>query len=975
MYIDILKNKVLKNKFSISYKNGEKLFKNGNVKFIDSKEIEGVANIYGRVNDGPRDYSTHIKINNKNNYYDLKCSCNLSREARLSGGKFACEHIIATILSLVNNDDVSTFKRKKERINITLRLEESFNPDYIFKAVLYLGTIGRIKISNKSELNFNVFSEEGSYSFKNIEYSKDEKRLLKLLLKMDFKIRDSELRNFLFISRDINLQIKISSSEYEGRIILNPLPLKFTLRYDNNKIRLQGTKTPIKALNTEKTVFLFNREIYIPPFKQCNAYSTIYDALIKKHYTYIKESALDRVIKILSSIGELNINDDIRELIVSKEEINLYFYKKNSHIYCKFKIDINKKYLKTSLKIKSIEEILFNNKFTRKDEEYLFVGEDKELLNLLKSNIHNYCNITSSKELKELKLLSMDDIKGNVESIDSNLKFNLNINDIDSEEFILAINEFKNGNSFYKFSNYSFLDFSNNKISEFMNFLCFINYKGEELNLPNGYEELFSEEIKNIKFINIIDKNKNSSEGLISPPKELKATLRDYQIEGLSWLQNKKEQGLFGILADEMGLGKTIQAISFLLLNKSGVSIVITQTSLIYNWLEEFNKFAPSLKVACIHGNKSKRSKLLENIKDYDVILTSYGTLNMDIEYYKNINFENLIIDEAQNIKNSKAKITKNIKSINGNFRLALTGTPIENNLMELWSIFDFLKPGYLFSEHDFKLKFRRVDDKNLNYLKLIIKPFILRRTKKEVLTELLDKNQWTFYISMTDEQKRYYKSSLKKYSKEIKDTNNHISVLAILTKLRQIALDPSILDENYTGGSGKINATLTLINKSLEGNKKTLIFSQFTSLLYKLREHLDNLNIEYYYLDGSTKAIDRINLCNEFNKSNKVKVFLISLKAGGTGLNLTSAEKVIHFDPWWNPAVENQATDRAHRIGQKNEVEVIKIISKGTIEEKILKLKEGKDRMISTLLSQGGSYKETYLTKEELDYILSFDE
>lgn len=975
MYLDFFKNKVLKNKFSISYKNGEKLFKSGNVKFIDSKEIEGITNIYGRINDGPREYSTHIKINNKNNYYDLKCNCNLSKQANLSGGKFACEHIIATILSLVNNDDIDTFERKKERVNITLRLEESFNSDYIFNVVLYLGSIGRIKISNKSELNFNVFSEKGSYSFKNIEYSKDEKRLLKLLLKMDFKIRDNELRNFLFISRDINLQIKISSAEYEGRVILTPLPLKFTVKYDNNKIRLQSTKTPIKALNTEKTVFLFNRQIYIPPFNQCNAYSTIYDALSKRHYTYIKESSLDRAIKILSSIGELNINDDVRELIATREEIDLHFYKSNSKVYCKFKIDTSKKYLKTSLKVKSIEEILFNNKFTRKDDEYLFVGEDEELLSLLKSNIHNYCNITSSGELKEFKLLSIDDIKGKADFIDNNLRFNLNLNDIDSEEFILAINEFKNGSSFYKFNNYSFLDFSNDKVSEFMNFLCFINYKGEEMNLPNGYEELLYEEGKNIKFISILEKHNNSSKGLISPPKELKATLRDYQIEGLSWLQNKKEQNLFGILADEMGLGKTIQAISFLLLNKNGMSIVITQTSLVYNWMEEFNRFAPSLKVACIHGTKSKREKMLESIKDYNVILTSYGTLNMDIEHYKNINFENLIIDEAQNIKNSRAMITKNIKSINSNFKLALTGTPMENNLMELWSIFDFLKPGYLFSEHDFKLKFRKVNDKNLNYLKLIIKPFILRRTKKEVLTELPDKNQWTFYIPMTDEQKRYYKSSLKKYSKEIKDTSNHISVLALLTKLRQIALDPSILDESYTGGSGKINATLTLINKSLEGNKKTLIFSQFTSLLYKLREHLDNLNIEYYYLDGSTKASDRIKLCNEFNKSEEVKIFLISLKAGGTGLNLTSAEKVIHFDPWWNPAVENQATDRAHRIGQKNEVEVIKIISKGTIEEKILKLKEGKDIMISTLLSQEGKYNETSLTKEELDYILSFDE
>ena len=440
-------------------------------------------------------------------------------------------------------------------------------------------------------------------------------------------------------------------------------------------------------------------------------------------------------------------------------------------------------------------------------------------------------------------------------------------------------------------------------------------------------------------------------------------------------MENKKKHKLFGILADEMGLGKTIQAISFLLLNKGEKSMVITETSLVYNWLEEFKKFAPSLKVAFIHGNKEKRINVLKDILEYDVVLTSYSTLNMDIKYYDSIVFDNLIIDEGQNIKNSKSKVAKNVKTIKSETRFALTGTPIENNLMELWSIFDFLKPGYLFSEKEFKEKLGKGGEDELKYLKLIIKPFILRRTKKEVLTELPNKNQWIYYVSMTEKQKEYYKLNLDSIKKKAKEENNFISVLSFLTKLRQIALDPSIVDENYHGGSGKVNAILKLIESSLKENKKTLIFSQFTTILSKLKDKLEPLNIKYYYLDGSTKAEERVRLCEEFNNSLDVKLFLISLKAGGTGLNLTSAERVIHFDPWWNPAVENQATDRAHRIGQKNEVEVIKIISKDTIEENIMKLKEEKNRIISSVLSEDNSqdFKGSFLSKKEIEYLLEF--
>ena len=289
--------------------------------------------------------------------------------------------------------------------------------------------------------------------------------------------------------------------------------------------------------------------------------------------------------------------------------------------------------------------------------------------------------------------------------------------------------------------------------------------------------------------------------------------------------------------------------------------------------------------------------------------------------------------------------------------KFALSGTPIENNLLELWSLFDYIMPGYLYSRRKFQDKFMK-RDKNTEDLKRLIKPFILRRLKTEVMSELPDKIEKRFLIEMTDEQKKVYKSyvdDIKVKMKEKDFTKDKITIFSYLTKLRQLTLDPSILVEGYKGGSGKIDVTVELIQEFIKNDHKILLFSQFTSVLDNLKKILETEGIEYFYLDGQTKASQRVELVNEFNNSNKTKVFLISLKAGGTGLNLTSADVVIHFDPWWNPAIEDQATDRAHRFGQKNVVEVIKLIAKGSIEEKIIKLQESKKEIINEVMN--GNY------------------
>lgn len=418
-----------------------------------------------------------------------------------------------------------------------------------------------------------------------------------------------------------------------------------------------------------------------------------------------------------------------------------------------------------------------------------------------------------------------------------------------------------------------------------------------------------------------------------------------------------------------MGLGKTIQTITLLLSKEGKLSLIITPTSVLYNWKNEFEKFAPSLKVGIIHGSLKKRSSLLDNYKDYDVLLTTYGTLRRDLALYEDKNFDFCIIDEGQNIKNKASKISEAVKSIKANCKLALTGTPIENNLLELWSIFDFIMPMYLFSVEKFKDKFMKGNDEDLKELKELISPFILRRLKEEVLDELPEKIEKEYIIPMASKQRQVYNSYMKEVKKKLKENkDNKILILSYLTKLRQLCLDPSLLIEDFKEESSKIRAIEEIVNEGLEANKKIIIFSQFTSALNKIGNKLNNNDIEYLYLDGSIKAKERLRLSQEFNEGS-TNIFLISLKAGGVGLNLTSANIVVHFDPWWNPAVEDQATDRAYRIGQKNIVEVIKLISKDTIEEKIIKLQEEKKELISKIIDGNmlTGDKLNSITEEEL--------
>lgn len=450
-------------------------------------------------------------------------------------------------------------------------------------------------------------------------------------------------------------------------------------------------------------------------------------------------------------------------------------------------------------------------------------------------------------------------------------------------------------------------------------------------------------------------------------PKEIKADLRPYQIEGVHWLERLRLMFLNGILADDMGLGKTLQAIVALTQmhskHKNARSIIVCPTSLLYNWKEELHKFNAKLTTMVVDGIPSQRKKLLAKIPEYDIVITSYTLLQKDIETYSQTHFSYAILDEAQHIKNRSTRNAKSVKMIQAAHRLILTGTPIENSLEELWSLMDFLMPGFLSSFDRFMEKYIRTSGQqhvqNIEYLRKKVSPFILRRMKSDVLKDLPPVDELVYHCQLSNVQMELYKS----YAASARDElvklverdgfdKVQIHVLATLTRLKQICCHPAIFakEKAELGDSAKYDMLLELLQTLVESGHKTVIFSQYTRMLQIMREDFEQRGIRFSYLDGTTK--NRLDIVKAFNEDNAIPVFLVSLKAGGTGLNLVGADTVIHYDMWWNPAVENQATDRVHRLGQKKSVSSYKLVTLGTIEEKIVEMQKRKKGLVKKVVS-----------------------
>ncbi len=553
--------------------------------------------------------------------------------------------------------------------------------------------------------------------------------------------------------------------------------------------------------------------------------------------------------------------------------------------------------------------------------------------------------------------------------------------ELSQEELLDVLNQYRRKKKYYRLKNGDFLNLEEQGLEELAAMLEVMHVSPKEfskgkMKLPL-YRALYLDKMleqcsgiytdRDSHFKKLIKNFKTIEDSDYEIPQTLRSVMRKYQKHGYRWLRTLENSGFGGILADDMGLGKTLQVIAALLAARNegkleAPSLIITPASLVYNWQEEFRRFAPELSVGVVAGNQAQRRELLERYQEWDVLVTSYDLLKRDIAEYEEKQFSYQVIDEAQFIKNHSTAAAKSVKVIRSRVKYALTGTPIENRLSELWSIFDYLMAGFLYGYDTFKKELETPIVKNQDAdaskrLKRMVSPFILRRLKGDVLKDLPEKMEETYYAKMDEKQQQLYdgqvihmRRMLEKQTEE-NYRKNKIQVLAELTKLRQICCDPSLLYENYGGESAKRAACMELIRSAIEGEHKILLFSQFVSMLELLEQELVKQQIPYYKITGETAKEKRVELVRSFNSDN-TPLFLISLKAGGTGLNLTGADIVIHYDPWWNLAVQNQATDRAHRIGQTKVVSVYKLIMKDSIEEKILRVQETKKNLAEEILS-----------------------
>ena len=651
------------------------------------------------------------------------------------------------------------------------------------------------------------------------------------------------------------------------------------------------------------------------------------------------------------------------------------------------------------------------------ESEYLVIRNDEEALyHLLSEGMEEFMELGQvlvSDEARKIRVLPSPQVKVGVQSAGRWLELNVDAEGMSRDELLDILSGYDPKKKYYRLRSGEFLNVDENGLMTVARMTDSLGIGREELlsgvvKVP-VYRALYLDSVlkegngitfyRDNLFRAVVRGMKSVEDSDYVVPESLQQVLRGYQKTGYRWLRTLDVNGFGGILADDMGLGKTIQIIALLQaeaeVHPESQSLIVCPASLVYNWENELKRFAPRLTVRTVTGTAPEREEILknaaktgaENLKAAEMIpypqilITSYDLLKRDIACYEPFQFRFQVIDEAQYIKNPLTQSAKSVKLVKAQTRYALTGTPIENRLSELWSIFDYLMPGFLFTYSRFRKQFelpiaKAGDRYALESLRRLSGPFVLRRLKKDVLKDLPDKLETVVYSMAEEEQKQLYTAHALALKEELEqmsgDTygSERIQVLAELTKLRQICCDPSLCFDRYKGGSAKLDTCMELITGGIAGEHKILLFSQFTSMLELIGQRLKKEGIAFHLLTGATPKEERIRMAGAF-QTDDTPVFLISLKAGGTGLNLTAADIVIHYDPWWNVAAQNQATDRAHRIGQEKQVSVFKLIMKDTVEENILLLQEQKRDLADQIIS-GEQVSIGSLSREELLKILS---
>jgi len=635
----------------------------------------------------------------------------------------------------------------------------------------------------------------------------------------------------------------------------------------------------------------------------------------------------------------------------------------------------------------------FESSNLKVDGDRFYADVEEEIFEFLYSTLQQLegqADIFLTPSIKSLILptTSTAKVAVNIESNGNLLDVDFSVDGIDQDKISHILQSVLEKKRYVRLPDGAFLSLMDNQLQDVAALYDELNSKSVEMldgkmkmPLYRGIqiEERLTELSKDTRkfgksFRQFIDAIKSPEEEEFQVPAKLQADLRDYQLTGFNWLKSLANYRLGGILADDMGLGKTVQCIAYIQSEMESRPdtpfLIVCPASLVYNWKNEFTKFAPNIHAEIATGTIQERKVIHELTDTPDVYITSYHTLRQDLDWYGEKEFHTMILDEAQAIKNYASKISQAARSINASKRFALSGTPIENSLDELWAIFQAIMPGFFQDQKSF----RNMENETIARL---VKPFILRRLKKDVLKELPDKIETVHYSELNKDQKELYLAYLDRIRSETKDSlesegigKGRIKILAGLTRLRQLCCHPSLFIDNYEGKSGKLEELLEIIKNGQENGRKMLIFSQFSSMLKIIKQKIMESGQSCFYLDGQTPSKERVKLVDEFNAGTE-SIFLISLKAGGTGLNLTSADTVILYDLWWNPAIEEQAIGRAHRMGQKNVVQVIKLIAEGTIEEKINELQQSKKELIDQVIQTGETMLSS-LSESDIREILS---
>ena len=943
---------------------------------ISSKLVSNLEKqIYREIDESLIDNGNYL-LNNQKQRIEARLFLNKKQEPFLSfyigNGRMYIIKNIHEFVDSINNQAMASYGKLRFRHSI-----DAFDSDcrgileFIIKEDMVHHQISRSIVNN---YNYMLMIKENARSLPIYERNADEFFGLYINKKLDTDIGE----------------LKITDEKP---------PISFEVELQEEETILKGGPLNIRCISgTNYKYFLIGDALFRIDKNRGSVLATIIESLNEAETEYITfknhELAKFRSV-ILPYLKREDMVDDIlgeTEALVSHPLVpKLYFESKDKDVLCKLIFcydDIEFNAIEQHDRV-IMRDIPYEYRVKRHLGTYGFEADEKLGLYKLRDSefIYRLLNL-GLEELEGIAQIYVDEkfLKQKPKSLQSNMGLTLSGDlleiTIDDSEFsfidlIDALESFRVKKRYHRLEDGRFINLEDEKTKEIAHVINSLDLSKEDVGnfqakLPM-YRCLYIDELtdsiesvdRGVDFQKLASEIRKIKDINLLQPDALHGNLREYQLTGFNWLASLSRYGFGGILADDMGLGKTIQVIAFLLsVHKPGMeSLVVVPASVLYNWVDEVKRFAPSLKAKVIAGTPEKRMELLGC--PADIYITTYDMLKRDLELYNSKDFETLIADEAQFIKNPKTLNAKAIKEIKSKNRFALTGTPIENSLTELWSIFDFILPGYLYSYRKFNKLYEvpivKDDNKErAEALRKQISPFLLRRMKSDVLTELPEKTVTNLYAELMYDQKRLYMAHLLKAQGLLElDTgfsNNRLKILAQLTHLRQICCHPALFIEDYAGNSGKLILALETIQMAIDSGHRILLFSQFTSMLSILMKELDALSLRYFYLDGTVSPANRLDMSNRFNSGER-DLFLISMKAGGTGLNLTGADVVIHYDPWWNPAVMDQASDRAHRFGQKHPVQVFNLVTRDTIEQKIMDLHDRKRNLVDSVISEGGHF------------------